>query len=107
MNSENDEVLATLQAVLKAEDVIELIEAPGLLGDPDDPSSLIESLDASDLARLEERADGRFKRKLLALRRLFESTAPTVTLADGRTAHPVADALAGVGTRITKGRTAQ
>jgi len=107
VNSENDEVLAILQGVLGAAEVIELIEAPGLLRDPDDPSSVVRSLDASELAGLEERADGRFKRKLLALGRLFQSSAPTVTIADGRTAHPVADALAGAGTRITRGRAAR
>jgi acetylglutamate/LysW-gamma-L-alpha-aminoadipate kinase len=102
VNSENDDVVAVLQAALNAAQVIELIEAPGLLLDPADPSSVARSLDAADLASLEERADGRFKRKLLALRRLFDTTAPTVVMADGRTAHPVADALAGAGTTITR-----
>ena len=102
VNSENDEVVALLQAAMNAEQVIELIEAPGLLLDPSDPSSVARSLDATDLKRLEERAEGRFKRKLLALGRLFDTTAPTVVMADGRTARPVADALAGAGTTITK-----
>jgi [amino group carrier protein]-L-2-aminoadipate 6-kinase len=101
VNSENDDVVALLQGVLKASHVVELIEAPGLLRSPDDPSSVIDSLAAADLALIEERAEGRFKRKLLALRRLFEASAPIVTIADGRTTHPVADALAGGGTTIT------
>ncbi len=102
VNSENDDVVALLQGALNAAQVIELIEAPGLLLDPADPSSVARSLDAAELADLEERAEGRFKRKLLALRRLFDTTAPTVVMADGRTAHPVAEALAGAGTAITK-----
>lgn len=103
INSENDEVVALLERVLKASHVVELIEAPGLLRNPSDPASVIGALEASELARLEEQAEGRFKRKLLALRRLFDSASPTVILADGRVAHPVADALAGGGTRITAG----
>ncbi len=104
INSENDDVVALLQGVLKATHVIELIEAPGLLQDPSDPASALRSISASDLALLEERAEGRFKRKLLALRRLFEGTSPTVIVADGRTDHPVAGAMAGHGTTITASR---
>jgi acetylglutamate/LysW-gamma-L-alpha-aminoadipate kinase len=40
------------------------------------------------------------KRKILALRKLFEAGAGTVIIADGRTEHPVRDALNGKGTRI-------
>lgn len=101
INSENDEVVALLQSVLKASVVIELIEAPGLLQDPNDPASLVHALDATELPRLEERATGRFRRKLLALGRLFESGSPRVGIADGRVPHPVAAALAGEGTTIT------
>lgn len=104
INSENDDVVAVLQGVLKASVVVELIEAPGLLEDPDDSASVIPALDASDLLLLEERAVGRFKRKLLALRRLFETTSPTVIVADGRVEHPVAAAMAGEGTVITNAR---
>jgi acetylglutamate/LysW-gamma-L-alpha-aminoadipate kinase len=106
INSENDEVVALLQRVLGAALVIELIEAPGLLRDGEGTDSPIAALDASELARLEERATGRFRRKLLALGRLFESGSPTVIVADGRVAHPVADAMAGAGTRITARRDA-
>jgi acetylglutamate/LysW-gamma-L-alpha-aminoadipate kinase len=104
INSENDEVVALLQGVLQASHVIELIEAPGLLRDPVDPASVVPALDVGDLARLEARAEGRFKRKLLALCRLFESSSPTVVIADGRGAHPVAAAMAGEGTTITAAR---
>ena len=104
INSENDDVVAVLQGVLKASVVVELIEAPGLLENPDDSASGIPALDASDLVLLEEGAVGRFKRKLLALRRLYETTNPTVIIADGRVEHPIAAAMAGEGTVITSGR---
>ena len=41
------------------------------------------------------------KRKMLALRRLFESGATEVIISDGRTEHPLKDALEGAGTRIS------
>ncbi len=103
INSENDEVIALLQRVLRASDVVELIEAPGLLRDPGDPASVIRSLGSSELPGLQERARGRFKRKLLALARLFEAGSPRVMIADGRVAHPVSAALSGEGTTITAG----
>jgi acetylglutamate/LysW-gamma-L-alpha-aminoadipate kinase len=37
------------------------------------------------------------KRKMLALRKLFEQGASRIIISDGRTAHPVTDALAGKG----------
>jgi acetylglutamate/LysW-gamma-L-alpha-aminoadipate kinase len=41
------------------------------------------------------------KRKMLAVRKLFEHGASKVIIGDGRLEHPVADALAGKGTVIT------
>jgi acetylglutamate/LysW-gamma-L-alpha-aminoadipate kinase len=103
INSENDDVVALLQRELGADAVVQLIEAPGVLRDPADPSSLVARLTAEELAAWEAAATGRFKRKLLALRRVMEAGAPAVVVADGRGEHPVADALAGAGTTIVAG----
>jgi acetylglutamate/LysW-gamma-L-alpha-aminoadipate kinase len=102
MNSENDDVVTLLQSVLGSELVVELVEAPGMLRDPGDPASVAARLDPDDLQAWESRAAGRFKRKLLAFRRMFEGRSPTVVVADGRTAHPIADAINGVGTVISR-----
>jgi acetylglutamate/LysW-gamma-L-alpha-aminoadipate kinase len=40
------------------------------------------------------------KRKVLAVRKLFEHGATRVVIADGRAEHPVSDALSGKGTVI-------
>ena len=77
-----------------------VIEAPGFLDDKDDQSTLVRQLSKTELDRRETEVEGRMKRKLLALRRLFESGATEVIIGDGRTEHPVNDALAGKGTRI-------
>jgi acetylglutamate/LysW-gamma-L-alpha-aminoadipate kinase len=56
---------------------------------------------------MEQNVDGRMKRKILALRKLFadsdssnETNNTTVILSDGRTEHPIQDALNGKGTTI-------
>lgn len=100
INAENDDIVGVLARDLRADTVIQLIEAPGMLRDPADPASVIASLELEELARWETTAGGRFKRKLMALRRLLEDRAPRVVIADGRAEHPLADALAGSGTEV-------
>ncbi len=98
INSENDDVVALLQAEFAAECVVHLIEAPGLLRDPGDPTSVAPSLGREELASWEAAASGRIRRKLRALGKLLDQGAGHVVVADGRGDHPVADALAGRGT---------
>ena len=100
INSENDDIVNVIQNSLSADKIIQLIEAPGFLDDKDDPESLIKTITRVELARREEQVEGRMKRKMLALRKLFESGAGTVIISDGRTEHPVRDALQGSGTTI-------
>ena len=100
INTENDDVVRVLQQALQADTVVNLIEAPGFLEDRDDSASLIKSIPARDLEAREQQVEGRMKRKMLAVRKLFEHGASKVIIADGRSEHPVRDALAGKGTVI-------
>ena len=100
INSENDDIVNVVQDALNAERIVQLIEAPGFLNDRNDPSSVVQQMAQGELADLETAVKGRMKRKMLALRKLFESGAAEVILADGRGDHPVRDALAGHGTII-------
>ena len=100
INAENDDIVGVLARDLEADTVVQLIEAPGMLRDPGDPASAIASLELEELARWEASAGGRFKRKLMALHRLLETCAPRIVIADGRAEHPLADALAGIGTEV-------
>ena len=59
------------------------------------------SLNPADIGDLEAQADGRIKRKLHALGKLFAHSSPVVIIADGRGQHPIADALEGRGTVIS------
>lgn len=100
VNSENDDIVNVLQKNLKADKIIQLIESPGFLEDKDDESSLVKNISKEELAKREESVEGRMKRKMMALRKLFDDGAAEVIISDGRTANPVSDALAGKGTVI-------
>ena len=100
INSENDDIVALLAATLEIDTVIQLIEAPGLLDDPGDESSALARLSLAELRAREAAAEGRIKRKLLALTRLCEAGGARVIIADGRVEHPVTAALDGAGTHI-------
>ena len=100
VNSENDDIVALLQSVLHAEKVIQLIEAPGFLEKADDPDSLISAMNFGELEQREAQAEGRMKRKILALRKLSDFGPVEVILADGRVEHPLENALNGEGTVI-------
>ena len=105
LNTENDEVLALLAAELVPSDIVSLIEEVGLLEDPDDPSTLVAELSADDLEVWEGKVGGRMRRKIRALRNLFEGvggSGPRFRLADGRAPAPVSRALAGEGTLIRR-----
>ncbi|OGU37386.1 MAG: acetylglutamate kinase [Ignavibacteria bacterium GWB2_35_6b] len=99
-NSENDDIVALLQNEFKAEKIIQLIEAPGFLEDKNNPETLVKEMSQSELEKRENEVEGRMKRKILALRKLFEGGETTVIIADGRTTNPIKDALNGKGTTI-------
>lgn len=100
INSENDDIINLLVEAVNAKKIIQLIEAPGFLDNKDDPNSVVARISRQELQAREAQVEGRMKRKMLALRRLFEAGARSVIISDGRTAHPVKDALEGKGTRI-------
>jgi len=93
-------VVRVLQHAVRAGTVINLIEAPGFLKDKNDENSLIQNISPLELEAREQQVDGRMKRKMLAVRKLFEAGATRVIIADGRAEHPVTDALSGKGTVI-------
>jgi len=100
INTENDDVICTLQESLCAHTVIQLIEAPGFLNDATDESSLVAKMPREELADREQQVDGRMKRKMHALVKLARSEVQRIIISDGRTDNPVRDALNGSGTWI-------
>jgi acetylglutamate/LysW-gamma-L-alpha-aminoadipate kinase len=100
ISADNDDIVAALHRDLHAATVVSLLEAPGFLSDAADPGSVIPAMTRADVKQWEERSTGRIKRKLHAVDRIMEEYPTRIILADGRTAHPLADALAGKGTTI-------
>lgn len=100
INTENDDIVRLLQQVMGAQRIIFLIEAPGFLADKEDPTTLVEQMTPQELAERESHVEGRMKRKMLALRKLFEAGATQVIISDGRVEHPLQEALQGKGTVI-------
>ncbi len=100
INSENDDIINILQDVVKADKILQFIEAPGFLDDAHDPDSLVKQICQRELKQREEQVSGRMKRKMLALKKLFESGAHKVIISDGRIENPVINALNGGGTTI-------
>ena len=100
INSENDDVVAVLQSVIKAPKIISLIEAPGFLENADDESSLITHISKAELRQKETEVDGRMKRKVHALNTLLESGDSEVIISDGRNEDPIGDVFNKKGTVI-------
>jgi acetylglutamate/LysW-gamma-L-alpha-aminoadipate kinase len=100
INTENDDVVRVLQKFIRADTILNLIEAPGFLEDKNDEESVIRKISPAELEAREQQVEGRMRRKMFSLRRLFEHGATRVIISDGRSEHPVADALAGEGTII-------
>jgi acetylornithine/LysW-gamma-L-lysine aminotransferase len=105
LNSENDDVLSLIALELGATDVVSLIDEVGLLGDPADTDSRVNAVAPEELEEWEQRVSGRMRRKIRAIRRLFEDApggGPIYRIADGRVERPVSSALAGGGTVIRR-----
>ena len=100
LNVDADRAAAAIAAALTADRLVLLTAAPGLLREATDPDSLLPRY-AVPLAAPRHAATDGMHRKLIAAREALHGGVPLVRIADGRTAHPLADALAGAGTRIT------
>jgi acetylglutamate kinase len=78
-----------------------LSTVPGLLKDPDDPTTLIRSIELENFdSFVEEFARGRMKRKLSATLEALQGDVRHIVLADGRAKNPVRCAIEGMGTVI-------
>ncbi|MEM4397517.1 MAG: acetylglutamate kinase [Candidatus Woesearchaeota archaeon] len=106
INTENDDVISLLNEKLNADLIISFIEASGFLEDRNNPDSLIKKVCYNDLEIMEQKVEGRMKRKIYAIKKLFESDSINsklkVILADGRVENPLINALNENGTIITK-----
>jgi acetylglutamate/LysW-gamma-L-alpha-aminoadipate kinase len=100
VNVDGDRAAAAVAAALRAQDLVILSNVPGLLRDPNDPTTLVRSLPRSAFGAGQDMALDRMKKKLLGAYEALEGGVQRVVLGAAAGKTPVRDALAGLGTVI-------
>jgi len=101
LNVDADRAAAVVAGAAQAEALIILTNVPGLMRNFPDESTLIAHLPKNGLEQALSFAEGRMKKKVLGASEALNLGVPKVIFADGRTEHPLLDALAGKGTLIS------
>ncbi len=100
VNTDADRSAAAIAGELDATLVL-LTDVEGVYEDPDDPETLIESVETSDeWADLEDAAEGFMSRKTMAAEEALSGGSPEAVVADANADEPILSALAGDGTHI-------
>lgn len=103
VNVDADRVAAALAAALGADRLLLLTGAPGVLADPDDEGSLLDTYEVPASGAPGAFAGGGMALKLIAAREALAGGVASVRIADGRIPDSVGRALAGSGTTVTAG----
>src|SRR6056297_237830 len=100
VNTDADRSAAAIADELDATLVL-LTDVSGVYEDPDDPATLIESVETSaDWSALEDAAEGFMGRKIMAAEEALTGGADEVVVADANADEPILSALGGDGTHI-------
>jgi [amino group carrier protein]-L-2-aminoadipate 6-kinase len=100
VNVDADRAAARIAVALGAEALLLLTNVPGLLRDPDDPTSVIPRVGREEFEQVLPLARGRMRKKLLAAREARDGGVPRVVIAPSGVAAPVQAALEGRGTVV-------
>lgn len=106
INVDADRAAAATAVALCASELLLLSNVPGVLRDPDDPSSLLSVVDRAGLAAASAAAQGRMKNKVLAATEAIEGGVGRVVIGSARIERPIEQARAGAGTVLGFGVTA-
>ncbi|WP_135664947.1 acetylglutamate/acetylaminoadipate kinase [Halorhabdus rudnickae] len=100
VNTDADRSAAAIAGALDAT-LILLTDVDGVYADPDDPATLIESVETGeDWKALEDAAEGFMERKIMAAEEALDGGAPEVVVADANAEAPISSALEGSGTHV-------
>jgi acetylglutamate/LysW-gamma-L-alpha-aminoadipate kinase len=100
VNTDADRSAAAIAGALDATLVL-LTDVEGVYADPDDPETLIESVETGeDWAALEDAAEGFMGRKIMAIQEALSEGAPEAVVADANADAPITAALDGSGTHV-------
>jgi [amino group carrier protein]-L-2-aminoadipate 6-kinase len=101
INVDSDRAAAAVAVALGVETLVLLTGSPGLLRDPDDPTTVISQLERTAISdAIESYARGRMKSKLLAASEAIRGGVRRVIIFSSASASPIQSALAGAGTVI-------
>lgn len=101
INTDNDRNIAVMARELGVEKLVVLFEAPGLLKNPNDESTLITRVNKSDIDQVMQEVDGRMRKKVLGAKEALESGVKKIYWGDARIEKPISTALVGKGTVIS------
>ena len=100
VNTDADRSAAHIAGALDATLVL-LTDVAGIYRDPEDPNTLIESVETpAEWEALEDAAEGFMERKVMAVAEAIEGGADEVIVADANADEPILSALSGSGTRV-------
>ncbi|MGM0590967.1 MAG: acetylglutamate/acetylaminoadipate kinase [Halobacteriota archaeon] len=100
VNADADRAAAAVAGALGATLVV-LTDVEGVYADPDDPATLIESVETTDgMDALKDAAEGFMTKKVMAATEALDGGARTVIVADANADEPVSAALNGGGTHV-------
>jgi acetylglutamate/LysW-gamma-L-alpha-aminoadipate kinase len=100
VNTDADRSAAHIAGALDATLVL-LTDVEGIYEDPDDPATLVESVETpAEWDALEDAAEGFMGRKVMAVKEALEGGADEVIVADANADDPVRSALDGGGTHV-------
>jgi len=100
VNTDADRSAAAIAGALDGTLVL-LTDVEGVYEDPDDPATLIESVEtAEEWEELEDAAEGFMSRKIMAAEEALDGGAEEVVIADANNEDPILSALDGGGTHL-------
>ena len=101
LNIDGDRAAGAVASHVKAKTLIILSNVRGLYRHYPDEDSFVPHVPANQLESAMEWAQGRMKRKVLGVQEALKGGVSEVIIADGRTEHPILEALNGSGTVFT------
>ncbi len=103
INVDADRAAAATAVALGADELLLLSNVPGVLRDPSDRGSLIESVDCETLDVVREAASGRMKNKVLAAEEAMQGGVSRVVIGSANGSDAIARARSGRGTVFLQG----
>lgn len=100
INTDNDLNVSTMAGAMGVTKLVVLFEAPGMLKNPNDETSLIKEIKKKELPKMLQFGQGTMKKKILAASEALKNGVKEIYWGDARIKNPVRSVLNGKGTLI-------